>query len=62
MPVTTTGFQLRPFGYFDANPALDLPRPHAEHCHTGPAGTTTTTQAATVTKDAGRDLDSRGGK
>jgi primary-amine oxidase len=32
MPVTTAGFQLRPFGYFDANPALDLPRPHADHC------------------------------
>lgn len=27
MPVTTAGFQLRPFGFFDANPALDLPRP-----------------------------------
>jgi primary-amine oxidase len=33
MPVTTAGFQLRPFGYFDSNPALDLPRPHAGHCH-----------------------------
>jgi primary-amine oxidase len=38
MPVTTAGFQFRPFGYFDANPALDLPRPHADHCHPGPAG------------------------
>ena len=36
MPVTTAGFQLRPFGYFDSNPALDLPRPHADHCHSGP--------------------------
>jgi len=27
MPVATAGFQLRPFGYFDSNPALDLPRP-----------------------------------
>ena len=33
MPVTTAGFQLRPFGFFDASPALDLPRP-AAHCHT----------------------------
>ena len=34
MPVATTGFALRPFGFFDANPALDLPRPDAaEHCH-----------------------------
>jgi Cu2+-containing amine oxidase len=32
MPVTTAGFQLRPFGYFDSNPALDLPRPQADHC------------------------------
>jgi primary-amine oxidase len=29
MPVTTAGFQLRPFGFFDASPALDLPRPAA---------------------------------
>ena len=34
MPVTTTGFHLRPFGFFDANPILDLPRPQgASHCH-----------------------------
>jgi primary-amine oxidase len=39
MPVTTTGFHLRPFGFFDANPTLDLPRPQpsgacttAHHC------------------------------
>ncbi len=32
MPVATTGFHLRPFGFFDANPALDLPTP--EHCTT----------------------------
>jgi primary-amine oxidase len=37
MPVATAGFQLRPFGYFDANPALDLPRPHDHHRHDGPA-------------------------
>jgi NAD(P)-dependent dehydrogenase (short-subunit alcohol dehydrogenase family) len=37
MPVTTAGFHLRPFGYFDAHPALDLPCPHAEHCHDRPA-------------------------
>jgi primary-amine oxidase len=35
MPVTTVGFQLRPFGYFGSNPALDLPRPQAGHCHSG---------------------------
>ncbi len=37
MPVTTTGFHLRPFGYFEANPALDVPRPHPEHCSPGSA-------------------------
>ncbi len=37
MPVTTAGFQLRPFGFFDANPALDLPRP-ADHCQPGEPG------------------------
>jgi primary-amine oxidase len=31
MPVTTTGFTLRPDGFFDGNPALDLPP--AGHCH-----------------------------
>ncbi|HEY3647890.1 MAG TPA: hypothetical protein VGL33_07960, partial [Streptosporangiaceae bacterium] len=31
MPVTTVGFQLRADGFFDGNPALDLPP--AEHGH-----------------------------
>ena len=31
MPVTRVGFQLRPDGFFDGNPALDLPP--AEHRH-----------------------------
>jgi primary-amine oxidase len=31
MPVTHVGFQLRPDGFFDGNPALDLPPD--EHCH-----------------------------
>jgi len=31
MPVTTVGFQLRTDGFFDGNPALDLPP--AEHGH-----------------------------
>jgi primary-amine oxidase len=31
MPVETTGFQLVPSGFFDRNPALDVPPP--EHCH-----------------------------
>jgi primary-amine oxidase len=31
MPVTRVGFQLRADGFFDGNPALDVPP--AEHCH-----------------------------
>jgi primary-amine oxidase len=33
MPVTRIGFALRPLGFFDANPALDLPAPAACHHH-----------------------------
>ena len=32
MPVEYTGFTLVPFGFFDRNPALDVP-PSAAHCH-----------------------------
>jgi primary-amine oxidase len=32
MPVEYTGFTLSPAGFFDRNPALDVPAP--EHCHT----------------------------
>jgi primary-amine oxidase len=37
MPVTTIGFMLKPVGFFDRNPALDVPRPmpHGECCNTG---------------------------
>jgi primary-amine oxidase len=31
MPVTRAGFQLRAHGFFDGNPALDVPPP--DHCH-----------------------------
>jgi primary-amine oxidase len=31
MPVATIGFMLKPFGFFDENPALDVPSP--EHTH-----------------------------
>ena len=34
MPVEYTGFTLVPFGFFDRNPALDVP-PTADHCHDG---------------------------
>jgi len=33
MPVVTTGFHLKPAGFFDGNPALDMPpEKGAEHC------------------------------
>lgn len=44
MPVAKIGFLLRPVGFFDANPALDVPPPTAaDHCHApthagGPGG------------------------
>ena len=34
MPVVRCGFQLRPVGFFDRNPGLDVPPPDAGHaCH-----------------------------
>jgi primary-amine oxidase len=35
MPVTSIGFTLRPAGFFDRNPALDVPRPNSAHCASG---------------------------
>jgi primary-amine oxidase len=32
MPVEYTGFTLLPVGFFDRNPALDVP-PSSSHCH-----------------------------
>jgi primary-amine oxidase len=34
MPVATIGFALKPVGFFERNPALDVPpsRPHSDHC------------------------------
>lgn len=34
MPVEYTGFLLAPFGFFDRNPALDVPPSATGHCHT----------------------------
>ncbi|MEU0470350.1 primary-amine oxidase [Amycolatopsis sp. NPDC006131] len=32
MPVDYTGFKLKPVGFFDRNPALDVPRARGSHC------------------------------
>ena len=33
MPVEYAGFHLVPVGFFDRNPALDVPASTAAHCH-----------------------------
>ncbi|MEU4244906.1 primary-amine oxidase [Actinoplanes sp. NPDC026619] len=33
MPVDYAGFTLKPYGFFDRNPALDVPKSAARHCH-----------------------------
>jgi primary-amine oxidase len=33
MPVDTCGFTLKPVGFFDRNPTLDVPAPGGKHCH-----------------------------
>jgi primary-amine oxidase len=38
MPVTTIGFSLRPYGFFDRNPALDVPPSHPAHIPTTSGG------------------------
>ncbi|WP_336658509.1 primary-amine oxidase [Leucobacter sp. USHLN153] len=34
MPVDRLGFSMKPYGFFDQNPALDVPRPKSGHCST----------------------------
>jgi primary-amine oxidase len=38
MPVDRCGFTLKPSGFFDRNPTLDVPAPASKHCHADPAG------------------------
>jgi primary-amine oxidase len=38
MPVDRCGFTLKPSGFFDRNPALDVPAPASGHCHAEPPG------------------------
>jgi primary-amine oxidase len=33
MPVSSVGFSLKPLGFFERNPALDVPPPMSGHCH-----------------------------
>jgi primary-amine oxidase len=33
MPCEYTGFTLKPAGFFDGNPAIDLAPPQGGHCH-----------------------------
>lgn len=33
MPVAGIGFKLKPSGFSDRNPALDVPPSHGAHCH-----------------------------
>jgi primary-amine oxidase len=40
MPVDTTGFRLRPVGFFDRNPTLDVPANAGASCHGRAAGAT----------------------
>ncbi|SEG91627.1 primary-amine oxidase [Actinacidiphila yanglinensis] len=35
MPVDSAGFALKPYGFFDRNPTLDIPASDADHCHPG---------------------------
>ncbi|MDA3647967.1 primary-amine oxidase [Saccharopolyspora indica] len=37
MPVDSCGFTLKPAGFFDRNPTLDVPAPSGDHCHRGGA-------------------------
>ncbi|PNL18761.1 primary-amine oxidase [Micrococcus sp. FDAARGOS_333] len=38
MPVDVTGFKLRPEGFFDRSPVLDVPAPRKGHCSTDAGG------------------------
>jgi len=42
MPVERVGFALKPFGFFDANPSVDVPAPHADDPGQAPATATAT--------------------
>ena len=35
MPVHHIGFKLKPVGFFDGNPSLDMPRSTSKHCSHG---------------------------
>jgi primary-amine oxidase len=33
LPVEYSGFTLKPYGFFDRNPTLDVPASTSHHCH-----------------------------
>jgi primary-amine oxidase len=39
MPSDTVSFWLKPFGFFDRNPSLDVAPSEPKHCHTDPGST-----------------------
>ncbi|GAA4152448.1 primary-amine oxidase [Leifsonia shinshuensis] len=46
MPVDYAGFTLKPYGFFDRNPTLDLPRSASASCHTTAASGAAASDAA----------------
>jgi primary-amine oxidase len=59
MPVASIGFALRPVGFFDRNPALDVPPPVKTGCHdTAPHGAP---GACCASGHAGAPVDTSGG-
>lgn len=54
MPVDYAGFTLKPYGFFDRNPTLDLPRSESASCHS-PAASTPASASASAASACGPD-------
>ncbi|WP_232665192.1 primary-amine oxidase [Pseudonocardia sp. TRM90224] len=60
MPVDYTGFTLKPAGFFDRNPTLDVPATQSAHCHgagADPAGDQDSADVHGPAKERGGDGD-----